>query len=172
MAAAGRTRRVFAVLGTAVFLVLAPGTFDVYVSWAISRWRVHAPFPGFTALRIVGGLLIAAAIPILLESFARFALQGVGTPAPVFPTQRLVVKGFYRYVRNPMYVGVLSIILGQALLFAHAGLLWLSAIMLIAFHVFVIGYEEPTLSRTFGDDYARFRANVPRWLPRLRPWRP
>jgi protein-S-isoprenylcysteine O-methyltransferase Ste14 len=83
-----------------------------------------------------------------------------------------VVTGFYRYVRNPMYVGVLAIILGQALLFADAGPLWLSAILWIAFHLFVIGYEEPALSHTFGDNYARFRDSVPRWLPRLRPWRP
>jgi len=171
MAAAGRTRRVFAVLGTAVFLVLAPGTFDVYVSWAISRWRVHAPFPGFTALRIVGGLLIAAAIPILLESFARFALQGVGTPAPVFPTQRLVVKGFYRYVRNPMYVAVVSIVLGQALLLGNLRVLAYGAIAWLATHLFVLSYEEPTLRRSYGAKYEAYCTHVPRWIPRLTPWR-
>ncbi len=98
----GRLRRVFALLGTAIFLLLAPGTVAGLVPWCISRWQVHAPFPGFVACQVVGALSIAAGIPILLESFGRFALQGIGTPAPVFPTQHLVVNGFYRHVRNPM----------------------------------------------------------------------
>ena len=96
--------------------LLAPGVVVGLVPWWISRWHVHAPFLGFAPFRVFGGLLIAAGIPVLLESFGRFALQGIGTPAPVFPTRRLVVKGFYRYVRNPMYVAVVSLILGQALL--------------------------------------------------------
>jgi len=165
-------KRSWAALGSSVFFVGAPGTAAGLIPWLLTRWTFRPLPPDLEPLRVVGAVLIAAGLIPLVESFARFAWSGLGTPAPIAPTTRLVVTGFYRYVRNPMYVGVLSIILGQALLFAHAGLLWLSAIMLIAFHVFVIGYEEPTLSRTFGDDYARFRANVPRWLPRLRPWRP
>ena len=105
------------------------------------------------------------------KSFARFALKGLGTPAPIAPTAHLVVSGFYRFVRNPMYVGVLAAILGQALvfanwrLFAYAGLVWLM------FELFVLIYEEPTLKRTFGQEYAAYRANVPRWVPRFTPWR-
>jgi len=162
--------RGWAILGTGVFLVLAPGTFDVFVPWWISRWRVHAAFPGFLALRVLGWLLIAAATPVVLESFARFALQGVGTPAPVFPTQRLVVSGFYRYVRNPMYVAVVSIVLGQALVFGDLRLLAYGVTALLVTHLFVLFYEEPTLRRTFGAEYEAYCAHVGRWVPRLHPW--
>jgi protein-S-isoprenylcysteine O-methyltransferase Ste14 len=166
-----RSRRIFAVLGSAVFLVLAPGTIAVLIPWWISHWRVHAPFPGFTLLRIIGVLLIAAGLPVLLESFGRFALQGSGTPAPVFPTQRLIVRGFYRYVRNPMYVAVVWIILGQALIFGNLCLVAYAVIPWLAAHLFVLVYEEPTLRRSFGAEYETYCAHVPRWIPRLTPWR-
>src|SRR5262245_11916477 len=126
---------------------------------------------GQEALRWVGVVLIVIGAAILVESFARFVIQGFGTPAPVAPPKRLVVGGLYRHVRNPMYVGVLSAVIGQALLFGAAGLLWYATIVWIAFHLFVRVYEEPTLRETFGEEYERFCANVPRWLPRLRPWR-
>ncbi len=93
-------RRVLAILGSALFLPIGPGVVAGLVPWWISRWDVQAPLFGFPPIRALGVLLIVAGIPVLLESFARFALQGVGTPAPVFPTRHLVVKGFYRYVRN------------------------------------------------------------------------
>jgi protein-S-isoprenylcysteine O-methyltransferase Ste14 len=169
--AGSRGGRGWAILGTGVFLVLAPGTFDVLVPWWISRWRVHAVFPGFAALRILGGLVIVAATPLLLESFARFALQGVGTPAPVFPTRRLVVSGFYRYVRNPMYVAVVSIVLGQALLFGDVRVLAYGVGAWLVTHLFVLLYEEPTLRRTFGEEYENYCKHVRRWVPRLTPWR-
>ena len=167
---ATRTRRVLAALGTALFLLLAPGTFDVYVPWWITRWRVHSPFPGFTALRIVGLLWIAAALPALLESFARFALQGVGTPAPVFPTQRLVVSGFYCYVRNPMYLAVVSIVLGQALIFGNLRVFEYGLFAWLITHLFVLFYEEPTLRKSFGAEYETYRQHVPRWIPRCTRW--
>jgi protein-S-isoprenylcysteine O-methyltransferase Ste14 len=165
------TRRALALLGTAVFLVLAPGFFVVLVPYWISRWRIQPPLLGFTEFRLLGVLLMAAALPVLLESFARFALQGLGTPAPVFPTQHLIVKGFYRYVRNPMYVAVVSMVLGQGLLFGNVHVLvYGSSAWLVTFS-FVLTYEEPTLRRTFGAEYDAYRANVPRWIPRLTPWR-
>jgi protein-S-isoprenylcysteine O-methyltransferase Ste14 len=171
VAADGRLRRVFSVVGTAVFLILAPGTFDGFVPWWISRWRVHAPFPGFVTLRVVGVLLVAAGILVVLDSFARFALQGLGTPAPVMPTKHLVVQGFYRYVRNPMYVAVVSIVLGQAAFFGSLSLLMYGLCAWLITHLFVLIYEEPTLRKTFGAEYATYCANVPRWIPRLTPWR-
>jgi protein-S-isoprenylcysteine O-methyltransferase Ste14 len=116
-------------------------------------------------------LLIAAGILVVLESFGRFALEGVETPAPIFPTRHLVVNGFYRFVRNPMYVAVLSVIFGQALLFGSVGLLEYAVLPWLAAHLFVVGYEEPTLRRSFGAEYETYRANVPRWIPRLAPWR-
>jgi len=167
----GRIRRVFAVLGTAIFLLLAPGTVAGFVPWCISRWQVHAPFPGFASCRVIGALLIAAGIPMLLESFGRFALQGIGTPAPIFPTRHLVVKGFYRYVRNPMYVAVVSLILGQALLLGDIRILVYAILAWLVMHLFVLIYEEPTLRKSFGLEYETFCAQVPRWIPRFTPWR-
>ncbi len=125
----------------------------------------------FPFLRAAGALLIVAGIPVLLDSFARFALQGLGTPAPVFPTRHLVVGGFYRYVRNPMYVAVVSVIVGQGFLLGNLRLLVYGAIIWLGFHVFVLAYEEPKLRATFGAEYEAFCVHVPRWLPRLRPWR-
>jgi len=167
---AGQGRRAFALLVTMVFLVLAPGTVAGYVPWWISHWRAHAPFPGFAILRIIGAILIVAGVPVLLECFARFAIQGVGTPAPVFPTQHLVVKGFYHFVRNPMYVSVLAVLLGQALFFGNVHILVYAGITWLIIHLFVIGYEEPTLKRTFGTEYETYKAHVPRWIPRMTPW--
>ncbi len=164
-------RRTFALLGTALFLVLAPGCVAGLVPWWISRWQIRAPFPGYAPLRAIGVVLIAAGTYVVLDSFARFALQGLGTPAPVFPARHLVIKGFYRYVRNPMYVAVGAVILGQALLFGDVRVLaWALFFWLVA-HLFVLAYEEPTLRRTFGAEYDTFRANVPRWIPRATPWR-
>src|SRR5271169_184632 len=116
-------RLAFAVLGTAAFLVLAPGVVAGLVPWWISRWQFRTPFPGYFPLRGIGVLLIAAGTFVLLDSFARFALQGLGTPAPVFPTRHLVVSGLYRYVRNPMYVAVAGVIMGQGLLFGDVRVL-------------------------------------------------
>lgn len=166
-----RIRRVFAILGTAAFLVLAPGTVAGLVPWWISHWRLRPPFLGFTPFRAIGPLLIAAGIAVLLESFTRFALQGIGTPAPVFPTRYLVVQGPYRYVRNPMYVAVMSVIFGQALLLGDAHLLVYAVFPWLAAHIFVLTYEEPTLRRTFGAEYESYCIHVPRWIPRLSPWR-
>jgi protein-S-isoprenylcysteine O-methyltransferase Ste14 len=163
-------RRFTAVLGSVLFFAV-PCTVAGWVPWWISRWQFQHPFFGFMPFRIVGAILILAGIPPLLDSFVRFALEGVGTPAPVFPTKQLVVSGWYRYVRNPMYVAVASLIFGQALLFANVTVAEYGAIVWLFFHLFVLLYEEPTLRATYGEQYDRFRANVPRWIPRLTPWR-
>ncbi len=164
-------RRATAILASALFLVIAPGTIAGLVPWWISRWKFRPAFPGQAPLQIAGVLLIVAALPVLLDSFARFALLGLGTPAPVFPTRRLIVTGLYRHVRNPMYVAVFSIILGQGLLFGNVRVLEYGALVWLAFHLFVLLYEEPAMRRTFPRDYAVFFKNVPRWIPRLTPWR-
>jgi len=165
----GRIRSAFAIVGTAVFL-LAPGIVAGLVPWWISGWRVHSAFLGFRLFQVIGVLLIAFAIPVLLESFGRFALEGIGTPAPVFPTRHLVVKGFYRYVRNPMYLAVVSLILGQALLLGDIYMLAYATLAWLVMHLFVRSYEEPTLRKSFGAEYQIFCAHVPRWIPRLTPW--
>src|SRR5258708_15517030 len=116
-------RRAAAILGSFCFLLLAPGVVAGVVPWWISHWQVGPPLLGVSALRGLGVALIVAGVPMLLDSFARFAMQGLGTPAPVFPTKHLVVTGIYRYVRNPMYVGVVATVLGQGLLFGNGRLL-------------------------------------------------
>ncbi len=163
-------RRSSAILGSFFFLLLAPGTVAGVVPWWIAQWHLHPPLLGVSALRIAGVLLIAAGTPIVLDSFVRFAIQGLGTPAPVFPTRHLVVTGLYRRVRNPMYVGVVTVICGQGLLLGDVRVFAYAAFVWGLFHLFVLGYEEPKLRRTFGDEYREYSANVPRWLPRRKPW--
>jgi len=164
--------RVTAVLGSALFFVIAPLTIAGLIPFWMSRWSLQPPFFGFAALRALGVVLIAIGVPVVLESFGRFALQGLGTPAPVLPTRHLVITGSYRHVRNPIYLAVVAIILGQGLIFGHAGLLVYGAAFWLGFHLFVLAYEEPTLRRTFAAEYDTYCANVPRWLPRRRPWAP
>ncbi len=118
---------------------------------------------------MVGSLLLAVGALILIDSFARFAIKGLGTPAPVFPTRHLVITGIYRYVRNPMYVAVVFLILGQGLMFGNPRVLEYGAVVWLAVHLFVIGYEEPTLRNTFGNEYKVFCQAVPRWIPRAKP---
>ena len=164
-------RRRMAILGSVVFLFVAPGFVAGVVPFWLTRWRFQLPLLGLGVLRVIGVALIMLGAAIVLDSFGRFAFQGLGTPAPVLPTKHLVATGLYRYVRNPMYVGVTSAILGQGLLFGDADTLVYGALVWLAFHVFVFFYEEPTLRGTFGEEYETFCRNVPRWIPRVRPWR-
>lgn len=163
-------KRASAVLGSATFLVLAPGTVMVYVPWTICRWRLGPPLLEFPPFRVVGVLMIMAGLPVMLDSFARFAMQGLGTPAPVAPPRHLVVTGLYRYVRNPMYVAGLLLVLGQGLLFGSSRLLEYGLFVWLASFVFVVLYEEPALQRKFGKEYEDYCAQVPRWIPRLKPF--
>jgi len=115
---------------------------------------------------------MALSLMLLIECFTRFALKGHGTPAPVAPPSKLVISGAYARVRNPMYVAVTGLILGQALLFASAALIAYAITIWFAFLMFVIYYEEPRLKHEFPGDYPAYFANVPRWRPRFLPWRP
>jgi protein-S-isoprenylcysteine O-methyltransferase Ste14 len=117
-------------------------------------------------------LLVVAGVGVLLHAFGRFVAEGLGTPAPVAPTRELVVGGLYRYVRNPMYLAVLAVILGQALALGQPVLLPYAAAVGAAFVAFVHWYEEPTLARRFGASYQAYRRAVPGWWPRRHPWRP
>ncbi len=163
-------RRTSAIVGSLVFLVIAPGFVAGVVPWWITGWVLRPPFLRFALFRFVGVALIVAGAPIILDSFARFTIQGLGTPAPVLPTKHLVVTGLYRYVRNPMYVGVAAVILGQGLLFGSVRLLAYGAAVWLAFFLFVLLYEEPKLRHTFGQEYDIFCQNVARWIPRTHPW--
>jgi protein-S-isoprenylcysteine O-methyltransferase Ste14 len=169
-----RMRRSVAAAGSAAFFVVAPGSVVVLVPWAISGWRVMGPSAAWAAVpvRIVAAVLIAAGAAVLLHAFARFAVEGLGTPLPAAPPERLVVGGLFRYVRNPMYVALIAATAGQALLFWQP---WLAAYCLLVAALpmaFVHWYEEPKLRGTFGAAYEEYRANVPGWWPRLRPWQP
>jgi protein-S-isoprenylcysteine O-methyltransferase Ste14 len=163
-------RKALAIVGSAVFLAVAPGFVAGLVPWWISRWQLETPFFGMPLFRFAGGMLITLGGIGLLDSFVRFAVQGVGKPAPVFPTRHLVVTGMYRYVRNPMYVAVVSAILGQGLILGNVTLLEYGGLVWLLFHLFVLVYEEPTLRASFGSEYKLFCTNVPRWIPRLTPW--
>ena len=154
-------QRVSAVLGSALFFLVAPCVLAGLIPWSMTRWEFGLAFFGLEGARSVGVLLILVGLPGLVDSFARFALQGLGTPAPVAPTKNLVVTGLYRHVRNPIYLAVVAIILGQAMLFGDWRLVLLGALFWLAFHLFVVAYEEPTLRRTFGSEYEAYRANVP-----------
>ena len=156
-------RRARAAAGSALFLVVAPGVTAGLVPYLLTGWESHHP-PA--AVQAAGALLAAAGAGFLLHAFARFVVDGLGTPAPVAPTERLVVTGVYRHVRNPMYLAVAATILGQGLLLGRPALLAYALVFLAVTYAFVRGYEEPTLARTYGTEYERYRATVPGWWPR------
>lgn len=159
-----------ALFGSLLFFWIAPATVAGLGPYLVSGWRVHAPLLGFPVGRWVGGTFVVAGAAGLLDCFGRFAIKGIGTPAPIAPTEHLVVSGLYRHVRNPMYVAVVAVIVGQGLLLGSVALLVYAAVTWVLFHLFVTAYEEPTLRRRFGSSYDEYRTNVPRWWPRLRPW--
>jgi len=163
--------KAIAVLGSALFFVIAPLVLAGFVSWWVTQWEFRPAFFGLDLTRILGGILIIVGGAGLVDSFSSFALEGLGTPAPIAPPQKLVVTGLYRYVRNPIYIAVVAVIFGQALLFGDSRLLWYGALLWLFFHVVVVLYEEPSLKQTFRMEYESFRTNVPRWIPRLTPWR-
>jgi protein-S-isoprenylcysteine O-methyltransferase Ste14 len=162
-------RRLEAAFGSVVFLVVAPGVVAGLGPWLLTGWQSSnppAPVP------VVGAVLIALGAGVLLHAFARFVVEGRGTPAPIAPTERLVVGGLYRHVRNPMYVAVGVTIVGQSLLFGRPLLLAYAGVFWIVVATFVRAYEEPTLSARYGEEYAAYQRGVRRWCPRLRAWSP
>ncbi|MEJ3749391.1 isoprenylcysteine carboxylmethyltransferase family protein [Actinomycetes bacterium KLBMP 9797] len=160
-----RTSR--AALTSAAFFVAAPGTVAGLIPWLISRWE----FPGWGVGQVIGVVLVCVGVVPVVHAFAQFVRAG-GTPIPTAPTRRLVVSGANRYIRNPMYAGLLLAIAGQALLFGQPSLLLYGAIVWAITATFVRWYEEPTLTRRFGAEYTAYRRAVPAWWPRLRPWHP
>jgi protein-S-isoprenylcysteine O-methyltransferase Ste14 len=142
-----------------------------FIPWWLTGWRLETPAPFWGPVRVLGGLLTVAAAIVLFSAFVRFVVEGIGTPAPIAPTQHLVVGGLYRYVRNPMYLAVTIAIIGQALLLGQLSLLPYAATMGLLMVAFATWYEQPALLARFGAEYEEYRRNVPGWLPRLRPWR-
>ena len=162
--------RVGAAIGSLVWLVLAPGVVSGLVPWWITGWEVQSDSALWLPIQALGVGIIVAGVVVLLHAFARFALDGLGTPAPVAPTEHLVVTGLYRHVRNPMYVAVVAVIVGQVLLFVSLALLAYAVVIAAVSVAFVKAYEEPTLRRQFGAEYDAYRAAVPGWWPRRDGW--
>ena len=148
-----------------LFLIVAPGMVAGYIPLALLRKgpQVETGLLAWLALPLwaIGGV-------ILLWSFWNFLVQGRGTPAPIDPPKALVATGFYRYVRNPMYVGILLVLLGHFLWLMFVWLLSYAAIVFLAFHLFVTLYEEPTLRKKFGASYEEYLHRVPRWIPKFK----
>ena len=161
-------RRSLAAAGSIVFFLVAPAVVAGLIPWWLSRWVTG---PVWAPVRVLGALLIVTGAAALVFSFVRFVMEGVGTPAPVAPTEHLVVGGLYRHVRNPMYVAVVAVIVGQALFLGDPVLLAYASIAGGAMASFAHWYEEPALLRRFGEPYETYRQNVPAWWPRIRPWR-
>jgi protein-S-isoprenylcysteine O-methyltransferase Ste14 len=166
--AAGRRGTTLALVSLGFVAFGGPGLLAGLVPWVISRWRFRQPFFGFGPLRAVGVVLVALGLAVLGESIIRFVRVGRGTLVPAVPTEQLVVSGLYRYVRNPMYVAVTTMIVGEGLLFGDARMLVYASVVAVGFHLFVRGYEEPTLRRTYGAEFDRYCGAVRRWLPHLR----
>lgn len=152
-------------LKSLLFLILAPGMVAGYIPLALLK----------RGAQIETGILAYLAFPlwtiggiILLWSFWNFLTQGRGTPAPIDPPKELVATGFYRYIRNPMYVGVLAVIFGHFLWFGYWSLLVYAILVFLLFNTFIVYYEEPVLKRKFGTAYEEYRKNVPRWIPRFK----
>src|SRR5579859_4804020 len=164
-------RRSAAAAGTALFFAIAPGVVAGLIPWWLTRWRLRGPLAAWAPVRIAGLILLILGAIVLVQAFARFVTEGRGTPAPVAPTDRLVVCGLYRYVRNPMYLAVVAAIAGQALALGQPGLLGYAVAVWVACAAFVRWYEEPVLARRFGAQYDAYRRAVPAWHPRRRPWR-
>ena len=156
--------RAGAAAGSILFLAVAPAVVAGLVPWLLTGWGSADP-P--VLLKAVGWLLIVIGGAVLLDAFGRFALEGLGTPAPVAPTERLVVGGLYHYVRNPMYLAVAAVILGQAAMLGRVVLVLYALAFGATTWSFVRWYEEPMLLRRYGAAYEEYRAAVPGWWPRL-----
>jgi protein-S-isoprenylcysteine O-methyltransferase Ste14 len=153
--------------GRSLFWTLAfPGFFAGYVPWryfGVGRVQIDPARPRHLAALT----LVILASALLVACIVEFARSGRGTLSPADPPRHLVVRGLYRFVRNPMYLSVATLVLGEVLLTGSRGLAWYLAIWFLAVNVFVIGYEEPTLRRQFGPSYDEYTRRVGRWLPRF-----
>jgi protein-S-isoprenylcysteine O-methyltransferase Ste14 len=143
-------------------LVGGPTLVAGVVPWLLTRWDAD---PQPAALRILGLVVLVAGGALVLETTARFALQGRGTPAPWAPPERFVERGSYRFVRSPMYLGVILLVVGQGLLLGRAVLYAWALAAWLMFTGFLAFYEEPQLRDRFGESYEDYRGRVRRWLP-------
>ena len=157
-------------LWTMLFFLVVPFPATLVIPWAITGWRFDEPFLGWPMTRGMGAAAVLVGLSLLAENLWRFARVGRGTPSPLMPTENLVTSGAYRFVRNPMYVGAVLVVLGQAVMFGSRAVLLYGGVLACAFHLMVLLYEEPTLRKRHGTAYARYRERVPRWIPHMIPW--
>jgi protein-S-isoprenylcysteine O-methyltransferase Ste14 len=155
------------IVKTLVFVILVPGTVLVWVPYLLLAKEAPRPESWLNWLALAPSAVGAA---ILLKCAWDFAVVGLGTPAPIDAPKSLVVSGLYRFVRNPMYVGVALVLFSEAALFSSPRLLGYALLLGAGFFLFVLAYEEPTLRRKFGASYQTYCQAVPRWIPRLTPW--
>ena len=162
-------RRPVAAVVTALWFVIAPGLGGVLVPYLLTGWQgTGMPWP----VAALGAFLLVATSILLVLCFARFVTEGRGTPLPAAPTETVLVGGPYRYVRNPMYLAGLGVVLGQGLLLGRIVLFLYAAGLFLAFLALVHGYEEPLMKRWYGTAYDDYQRAVPAWWPRLTPWTP
>jgi protein-S-isoprenylcysteine O-methyltransferase Ste14 len=164
-------RRPTAAATSLAWFIAVGGTFGCLLPYLLGYWHFHQPLRYWDVARALGVVLICAGLVPVVNSFLEFVKAG-GTPVPVASPPRLVVSGFYRYVRNPIYLGFLAILAGETLLFGAPGLLGYTVISWCIGAAGVRCYEQPILSRKFGAEYQAYRRAVPAWIPRLHPWTP
>ena len=152
-------------LRSLLWTILLPGFFAGYLPWQL--WLRDLPFDHTNPIHVIGSSIVAVGVVLLAACIFEFARSGRGTLSPLDPPRHLVVRGLYRYVRNPMYLAVTTIILGEMVLTRSAGLAAYWLIWFTAVNLFVIGYEEPTLRDQFGESYEAYTRQVDRWLPKL-----
>jgi protein-S-isoprenylcysteine O-methyltransferase Ste14 len=158
------TRALGPILKTILFTILVPGSVLVLIpSWILGGFPKPTPSP----ITWFGILVSSLGAAIYFRCAWEFAVRGLGTPAPIAPTKFLVTTALHRYVRNPMYIGVFAVILGEAATFRSLRLLAYAGFFCVPVDLFVVFYEEPTLRRQFGESYEEYRRSVPRWIPRF-----
>jgi protein-S-isoprenylcysteine O-methyltransferase Ste14 len=158
-------------VASAIFFLLGPGLEAGVGPWLVTGgWNRGDDLPAQSLWTVAGTVLVIAGVAVLVQSFAGFVRDGRGTPTPAVPTDRLVVSGAYRHVRNPMYVATAAVIVGEGLLLARP-VLFAAALAYLATLAFCgRRWEEPRLRERFGPSYDAYREAVPGWWPRLRPW--
>src|SRR6059036_2873229 len=154
-------------LKTLIFTFVVPGTVTILIPYWLLSSRAWPTLAHFGIFRYFGVIPILVGVLIYLWCAWDFTFAGRGTPAPIDPPKELVVRGLYRYVRNPMYVGITLILFGEGLLFEAAVLFLYAGLLLVCAHLFIVYYEEPTLRRLFGASYESYCKSVSRWIPRL-----
>lgn len=150
---------------SAIFTILVPGSLAVAIPQLLARFRRHPELPIESRLgKILGGLAMGAGVILYGHTVFQFGTEVDGTPSPTDEPDELVTGGIYAHSRNPMYIGVLLVVLGQAFWHRSSAILWWAVGMWIGFHNRVIGWEEPHLTEKYGEEYAQYCEDVPRWL--------